>query len=233
MKFGHRSRLLFAPALLLAALAAPRASAQALYTATQLESLSVWAGATETLVNLPVVTNGSASNLFNGGRNMGITVGVDLRVWQFHGILPSVEIRGTYPVASGTIAGEENGLVGLKIERQFGSRFHPYGDFLFGRGEVKYHAPGYLSPDGFFLYQQTYSNVLAGGGGVDVDLTHHFAAKLDAQLWNQKIPVTTSGSLDSIALTVGAIYRFDFNHPFRAPRNSRPAAPSQPVSTSP
>ena len=195
-------------------------------------SLSAWGGATGTLVNLPEVINGSPSNLFTGGRNIGISAGVDLRIWQYHGILPSVEVRGTYPVYNGNAAGEENGMVGLKIERQFGSRFHPYGDFLFGRGEVKYHAPGYLSPDGFFLYQQTYSNVLAGGGGVDVDLTHHFAAKLDAQLWNQKVPVTTSGSLNSLALTVGAIYRFDFNHPFRAPRNSRPAAPSQPVSTS-
>jgi hypothetical protein len=225
LKFGHRPRRLFAPVLLLAAFwalsafadLAPRAAAQALYTATQLESLSVWAGATGTEVNLPV-----------GGRNFGISAGVDLRIWQFHGFLPSVEIRGTYPVSSGTIASEENVLVGLKVEHQFGRRLHPYGDFFYGRGSINYQGRGYISLDGLYLYQQTYSYVLAPGAGVDIDLTHHFAAKLDAQLWHQHVPVTSSGTLNSYAFTVGAIYRFDFNHPFRAPRNSHPAAPSPP-----
>ena len=221
MKFGHRLIRLFAPALLLAALAgSSRASAQALYTATQPMSLSAWGGATGTFVNLPV-----------GGRNIGITAGADLRIWQFHGILPSVEIRGTYPFAKGSIAAEENALAGIKIERPF-RRYHFYGDFLFGRGEVLYQGRGYISPNGLFLYQETYSNVLSPGAGVDVDLTHHYAFKADAQLWRQTVPVTASGSLNSLALTLGAIYRFDFNHPFRAPRNARPG-PSQPSSTSP
>ena len=143
MKFGRSSLVLFAPALLLAASAAPRVFAQALDTATQQMSLSAWGGVTGTLVNLPEVINGRPSNLFTGGRNIGISAGVDLRVWQYHGILPSVEIRGTYPVDSGNAAGEENGMVGLKLERQFG-RFHPYGDFLFGRGEIKYQGHGYI-----------------------------------------------------------------------------------------
>jgi len=194
-------------------------------------SLSAWGGATGTLVNLPVIINGSASNLFNGGRNFGISAGVDLRVWHFHGILPSIEIRGTFPVASGNVAGEENGMVGLKLEHPFG-RIHPYGDFLFGRGEIKYQGRGYISPDGFFLYQQTYSNVLSPGGGVDIDLTHHYAFKADVQLWHQQVPVTTSGTLNSLALTLGAIYRFDFNHHYRAPRKSPPVNTAQPVNTS-
>jgi hypothetical protein len=216
VKFGRRSLCLFALALLIAACAAPRVSAQALYTATQLESLSVWAGATGTDVNLP-----------DGGRNFGISAGVDLRVWQFHGILPSIEIRGTYPVDKGTIADEENAMVGLKIEHQFGRRFHPYGDFFFGRGAINYQGRGYISPDGFFLYQETYSNILSPGLGVDIDLTHHYAFKADAQLWHQKVPVTASGTLNSIALTVGAIYRFDFNQPFRKRRIPPPVNTSQ------
>jgi hypothetical protein len=240
VKFGYRDFRFFAPCLLLAIVAAlaafgdlaPRASAQALYTATQLESLSAWGGATGTLVNLPVITNGNGSNLWYGGRNLGISAGVNLRIWQFHGFLPSVEIRGTYPVSSGTIAGEKNGLAGIKIEKPFG-RYHPYCDFFFGRSSINYQGRGYIAPNGLVIYQETYSNVLSPGVGVDIDLTHHFAAKLDAQLWHQNVPVTASGTLNSFAVTVGAIYRFDFNHPFRAPRNSRPVSPSRPLSTSP
>jgi len=123
VKFGHRTCLLLAPVLLIVAMSASSASAQSLYTATQLESLSVWAGGTGTFVNLPVnttgtaipvvVTTNSSNTLFNGGKNLGISVGVNLRIWQFHGFLPSIEIRGTYPVASGNVAGEENGLGGI------------------------------------------------------------------------------------------------------------------------
>jgi len=225
VKFGHHPLRLFAPALLLAVFVAPapRASAQSLYTATQLESLSAWGGATGTLVNLPV-----------GGRNLGISAGVDLRVWQYHGFLPSVEIRGTYPFAKGTVASEENALAGIKIERPFG-RYHPYGDFLFGRGAINYQGRGYISLDGFYLYQQTFSNVLSPGVGVDIDLTHHYAFKADAQLWRQTVPVTTTGKLNSLAVTLGAIYRFDFNHAPRAPRTTTPrnAGAAPPVSTSP
>jgi len=216
VKFGLRPLRLFAPALLLAAIAAT-APAQSLYTATQPMSLSAWGGATGTMVNLPV-----------GGRNFGISAGVNLRIWEFRGFQPSVEIRGTYPISSGIVASEENGLVGAKIERPFG-RYHPYGDFFYGRGAINYQGRGYISPDGFFLYQRTFSNVLSPGLGVDIDLTHHYAFKADAQLWHQTVPVTTSGTLNSLAVTVGAIYRFDFNHPFRAPRNktSTPASTSQ------
>jgi hypothetical protein len=223
VKFGPRPLRLFAPALLLTAFAAltPRASSQALYTATQQYALSGWGGATGTLVNLPVITNGNGSNLWYGGRNLGTSAGVDLRVWHYHGFLPSVEIRGMYPFAKGTIASEENVLAGIKIERPFG-RYHPYADFLFGRDAIKYQGRGYISPDGLTLYQQTNSNVLSPGGGVDVDLTHHYAFKVDAQLWHQKVPVTASGTLNSIAVTVGAIYRFDFNHAPKIPRDTRP-----------
>jgi hypothetical protein len=225
VKFGHRPICLFALAFLLTACVAipPRASSQALYTATQQLSISAWGGATGTEVKLPT-----------GGRNLGITAGVDLRVWQFHGLLPSIEIRGTYPFDKGSIAGEENALAGIKVEHIFG-RYHLYGDFLFGRSSIKYQGRGYISPNDLYLYQQSYTNVLSPGGGVDVDLTHHYAFKADAQLWHQSVPVTASGKLNSLAVTLGAIYRFDFNHAPRALRTSRsqPAGTSPPVSTAP
>jgi hypothetical protein len=230
VKFGHRPHRPLA--FLLAAFAAltPRASSQALYTATQQYSLSAWGGATGTFVNLPlnnsgipVVTNGGPfDSLFTGGKNVGISAGVDLRVWHYHGFLPSVEIRGTYPIANGKGAAEENALAGIKIEYPLARRYHLYGDFLFGRAELKYQGSGYPSPDGSLLYQQTYSNVLSPGLGVDIDVNHHFAVKLDAQLWHISVPVTASGTLNSLAGTAGVIYRFDFNHPPKVPRDTRP-----------
>ena len=112
-------------------------------------------------------------------------------------------------------------LGGGKIEYPFG-RYHPYGDFLFGRGEIKYQGIGYISPDSPLIYQQSFSNVLSPGVGVDIDVTHHFAIKLDAQLWRMSVPVTTSGTLNSVAGTAGVIYRFDFNHAPKVPRDTRP-----------
>jgi len=248
VKFGRHPFRLVALALLLAA-CAPHSFAQSLYTATQQMSLSAWGGATGTLVNLAPTDASGNTTIFNSTKNIGITAGVDLRVWSFHGLLPSIEIRGTYPFVKGTVANEENGLVGLKVEHIFG-RYHPYGDVLFGRGEMKYPGRGYLLPNQAFFQVQSFSNVLSFGGGADIDVTHHFAAKLDMQLWHQSsVPVTASGTLNSLAITAGVIYRFDFNKQPKAPRstpvNTRPPAPAPapvpapsadsapPVSTSP
>jgi hypothetical protein len=225
VNFGRRS--LCPLALLLAAFATltPHASSQALYTATQQYTLSAWGGATATFVNLPdnSVSDGTSfSELFTNARNFGISAGVDLRVWHFHGFLPSVEIRGTLPVSDGNVAAEENVLGGIKIEYPLARRYHPYVDFLFGRAAIKYQGAGYFSPDGSTLYQQTNSNVLSPGLGVDIDVNHHFAVKLDAQLWHLSVPVTTTGKLNSVAGTVGVIYRFDFNHAPKIPRDTRP-----------
>jgi hypothetical protein len=223
VKFGRRTLRLFTPALLFAA-CAPCAFAQALHTATQPMSLSAWGGATGTFVNLAPTNAIGDTTLFNSGRNLGITAGVDLRVWQFHGLLPSIEIRGTYPMAKGTVASEENGLVGIKVEHIFG-RYHSYGDVLFGRSEIQYQGGGYVSPNQQYLYLQSFSNVLSFGGGADIDVTRHFAAKVDLQLWHQSVPVTASGTLNSLAITAGVVYRFDFNKRPKPPRPTPAVAP--------
>jgi len=232
VKFGNRTLRLFAPALLLAA-CAPCAFAQALYTATQPMSLSAWGGATGTFVNLAPTNAPGNTTIFNSGKNLGVTAGVDLRVWQFHGLLPSIEIRGTYPFDKGQVAAEENALVGLKVEHIFG-RYHPYGDILFGRGEIHYLGGGYILPDGYFIQVQSFSNLLSFGGGADIDVTHHLAAKLDLQLWHQNsVPVTGSGTLNSLAITAGVIYRFDFNHHPKPPRSTPASAPRTPAASAP
>ena len=174
-------------------------------TSTDLRAIQLYAfgGATGTYTGL------------SGGRNLGITAGVDLGYGMHWGILPQLEVRGTYPMDKGAVVGEKSAFVGLKVEKPYG-RYHPYGNFLFGRGQMEYAAPGYLDPTETTLYQRTNSNVWSPGGGIDVDITQSFAVKGDFQYQHWKTPVTPSGSLYSKAITVGVVYRFGYKqkHPY-------------------
>jgi len=185
------------------AFAATAAGGQALATATQPLALSAFGGATGSYIGL------------DNGKNIGITAGVDLRILSYHHFLPSLEIRGTKPVSDGTVASEENAAVGLKVERIYGrsAKLHPYVDFLFGRGKIIYPGYGRENPEGTEIYKYTPSNILSAGGGIDVDISHHFALKLDAQIQRYEVyQITTSGKVWGKPITVGVVYRFDFNH---------------------
>ena len=195
-----RIRAPFLSAALLLCIAFPSVThAQAGPTATQALQISAFGGGTATLIGL------------DKGRNTGITAGGDLGFRAFYHLHPYLEVRGTAAIDSGSIAGLKNVLVGVKIEKTI-ARAHPYGDFFFGRGEINYNSPGFLNPAGTLYYLQSLSNIYSVGGGVDLDLTHHYAIKADAQLQHYSVPVTTSGSLYAKAFTVGVVYRFDFNH---------------------
>ncbi|MEO6923885.1 MAG: hypothetical protein ABI142_08670 [Bryocella sp.] len=150
----------------------------------------------------------------SGGRNLGVTAGVDIGLGQYFGVLPLLEVRGTYPVHSGTIVGEKNFLGGLRVEKIYG-RYHPYVDVLFGRGQLVYQGGGYPDPTLSTLWLRTNSNVFSPGVGVDIDVTRSFAFRADAQYQHYQTPVTVSGSLYSTAITAGVVYRFGY-------RGSRP-----------
>jgi hypothetical protein len=184
------------------ALAASALHAQAIPTATEALRLSAFAGGTGDFTGL------------KSGRNASFTAGVDLGIRSFFGIAPSVEIRGTYPVDTGGIDSQKYIAGGVKLEKRY-YRFHPYVDFLFGRGQIDYHSGGYPSLDGRFVYIETPSNVISPGVGLDFDLGHHFAAKADAQLQYWKTPVTASGHIYAKPITIGLQYRFDFNRKLR------------------
>lgn len=176
--------------------------AQASPTAVQGQRLSAFAGLTGTFTGL------------NGAKNLGITAGIDLGFRRYYGIYPTVEARGTYPLAKGNIDSQENILIGVKLSRHYGS-LRPYIDFLAGRGLVKY-INGYPSLDGSFLYVQSASPVYSPGLGIDYDLSHRFSVKADIQLQHYESPVTPSGHLYAKPLTGALIYNFDFNrHPHR------------------
>jgi hypothetical protein len=58
-------------------------------------------------------------------------------------------------------------------------RFHPYADFLIGRGQIDYHAPGFVF--GNILYINSSTVVYSPGVGLDCNLTHNLAIKGDVQ----------------------------------------------------
>jgi hypothetical protein len=176
------------------------ASAQATPAGTQQLQLSAFAGLTGTFTDL------------SGGKNLGITAGADLTFLAFRRFRPSFEARGTYPIDGGQISSQKNFLLGPKVEYPIG-HFHPYADFLFGRGEIDYHSPGYNF--GSFTYISTNTFIYSPGVGLDYNLTHNLAVKADVQFQHWETPAVPSGVIHPTAITVGGVYHFDFNHGHR------------------
>jgi hypothetical protein len=169
---------------------------QAAPAGTQKLQLSAFVAATGTFTGL------------EGGKNLGITAGADLTFLGFRQFRPSFEARGTYPIDKGNISSQKNFLLGPKVEYPLG-KFHPYADFLIGRGQINYHAPGFIFGDTLYISSNTM--VYSPGVGVDYNLTHNLALKADAQFQHWDTPVTASGVIHPTALTLGVVYNFDFN----------------------
>jgi Outer membrane protein beta-barrel domain len=154
---------------------------------------------------------GGVSGVFtglSGGKNLSFTAGADLAFPPLFHMRPTAEIRGTYPMARGTITSQESVLGGLRLDFPLGHRWHPYGNFLAGRGQMNY-GDGYAYNN--YLYDLTTTNVFSYGGGVDLDIAEHWAFKADGQIQHWGTTPTPSGSIYSKVGTAGVIYRFDFN----------------------
>jgi hypothetical protein len=212
---SFRLQLACLAASLLALLAPASARAQgAKDTASQQLALSAFGAATGTYTDIYDSRTGDTQ-----GRNVGITAGVDLRVGHIGHYDPSIEIRGTYPFHKGMIASEKNVLGGIKVERPiFHEMIHPYGGLLFGRGEINYQGTGYYVASSSLVYYYTVSNVISPFAGVDFEISHHFAIKADAQFVHYNTPIAASGSIDAVPVSIGVVYKFDFN---RASRDRR------------
>ncbi len=172
------------------------ASAQANPAGTQKLQLSAFAGLTGTFTDLA------------GGKNLAVTAGADLTFLALRLVRPSFELRGTYPIDAGHISSQKNFLLGPKVEYPIG-HFHPYADFLFGRGEIDYHSPGYIFGDTLYLSSNTF--IYSPGVGLDYNLTHNLALKADVQFQHWDTPAVPSGVIHPTAITFGALYNFDFN----------------------
>jgi opacity protein-like surface antigen len=177
-------------------LVSSRALAQSAPAATQQLQLSAFVAGTGTLTDL------------SGGKNLGITAGLDITVLHFRAFRPAAEIRGTYPVDGGNISSQKNFLVGPKMEYPIG-RLHPYADFLIGRGGIDYLRGGYIF--GNIKYLSSNTLVYSPGVGLDYNLTHNLAVKVDFQYQHWDTPAVQSGSISPKAFTLGGVYVFDFN----------------------
>jgi hypothetical protein len=185
------------------ALVCMTASAQSVATASRGFAPSAFVGIT-----------GAYTGLL-GGRNLGVTAGLDVGFKPFRGFLPSVEVRGTYPINDGAIVGEEHAEGGLRVQKRYRA-FRPYVDFLFGRGELNYQNGGIAVPQQAFRYIQTTSNVISPGIGFEVDVTPRIAVLVDGQVQIWSVPFDPSGAsagsghIFSYPGTIGVVYRFDW-----------------------
>ena len=191
-------RLVQVLALLLATISWARiAAAQALPTAAAPLQLSAFGGVSGVFTGL------------EGGKNFSITAGGDLALPIWRGLRPVLEARGTYPMDRGLIVAEKDAMGGLRVNFLLGRRIHPYGDFLYGRGQMDYRL-GYIY--GNTIYDTTTTWIYSPGVGFDYDLTDRFSLKVDAQLQHWGETPNNKGRVYSSIGTVGLVYRFTFRN---------------------
>ena len=167
--------------------------------------------------NIQLSVFGAASGDYtglSGGRNLSITAGIDLALAPWHGTRPTLEIRGIYPIDKGKIVSQKDVLGGLRLDFLLGHRVHPYGDFLFGRGQMNYTGTPCNAMGGFGYvfgnncYQVSTTYVYSPGAGFDYDLTNHLGIKIDGQYQQWGTVPTASGKLFSTLGSIGLVYRF-------------------------
>jgi len=147
---------------------------------------------------------GGVTNLAPGyvtGRETGGTAGVDFTRYFAWPVAPSIEIRAN--TANGSQVEERSYLVGFRAKAGINWRYHPYVDFLIGKGTIHYDHPvgGYLGDN---------SMVYSYGGGIDIDVTRSFQAKFDFQEQKWNIGMDASDKFDPNLITIGVVYRIPF-----------------------
>jgi hypothetical protein len=159
-------------------------------------------------IQLSAFAGGSADKTGIGvGKNLGITVGADVAFAPYRGMRPTFEVRGTTPsIAKGLVVAQKDILGGLRMDFLLGHPLLPYGDFLFGRGQMNYQGGG-VSYNGFNYLVST-SYVYSSGAGVEYNLGDHLVLRVDAQVQRWSNVPTSSGTVESIVGTVGFGYRF-------------------------
>jgi hypothetical protein len=186
-------------------------------TLALLLAVAGWAGVAQgqnptAIQRLQLSAFGGVSGVFtglSGGKNFSVTAGADLALPPYRRIRPTLEVRGTYPTDRGLVDNQQSILGGLRVDYPLGHRWHPYGDFLFGRGEIDYTPYGYLFQN--FVYDLTTTFVYSPGAGFDYDVSQHLAIKVDGQFQRWGSAPTPSGAIYSKVGTAGIVYRFDFN----------------------
>jgi hypothetical protein len=145
-----------------------------------------------------------------GGKNFAITAGGDLGLPPWRGIRPTIEVRGRYPTDHGLVDSQKDILGGLRVDFLLNHRLRPYGDFLFGRGQMNYGLTGYQFRNDIYSLTTTYID--SEGVGFDYDLNERMAIKVDAQLERWGSAPTSTGRIYSSVGTAGLVYYFNFDH---------------------
>ena len=160
------------------------AHAQAAQTASKSADLSVFGGFE------------AAHPDYGPYNSYGGTFGVDFTRYLRFPVEPSLEFRANFH--SNVAVKEHSYVVGLRAAVPF-HLLRPYAFFLVGPGTIDF-------PDNLG-YTHDNSTVYSYGGGIDVRVTHSFAAKFDlqAQHWN-----TGSFTYTPTIGTVGVVYTIPF-----------------------
>ena len=161
---------------------------------------------------------GAVSGVFTGlqgGKNFSITAGGDLGLPPWHGIRPTLEVRGRYPADHGLIDSQKDVLGGLRVDFLLNHRLRPYADFLFGRGQMNYGLTGFQDNFNNYVYSLTTTYIDDEGVGFDYDLTPSLAIKVDAQLQRWGSAPTSAGRIYSSVGTAGLVYYFNFDRHHR------------------
>lgn len=159
------SRIRFILSALLPFLAIPPTQAQNRNAATRSNDISAF------------VAFSGVTPAYFPGKAAGLTAGLDLSHHFNRLLTPTLEIRANRAGNDRLI--ERSVLFGPLLELNLHARIHPYADLLIGGGTIVF-----LDPT--VGYHEDRSSVYSYGGGVTLDLTTHFAAKLDlqGQSWN-------------------------------------------------
>jgi len=186
------SSFLFVPGLILSGLimlAPSHCCAQEVPTESKGADISVFGGIT------------SLAPGYVSGRDTGGTAGINFTRYFSWPVAPSIEIRAN--TANGSQVEERSYLVGFRAQAGINWRYHPYAEFMVGKGTIHYDHPlgGYLGDN---------STVYSYGGGVDIDVTRNFQAKLDFQEQKWKTGTIASDKFNPNLITVGVVYRIPF-----------------------
>lgn len=136
-------------------------------------------------------------------KNNGVMYGVDYTRYMHWFVTPSLEFRGR--VNPGETVGERTVGGGIRLEHPI-QRFHPYADFLVSAGTLTFSHP--IIDVRHKLYKSDDSIVYSMGGGVDVDVTSRFAARVDYQyeFWS----LGTNQTFTPTVFSLGVVYRIPF-----------------------
>lgn len=185
------SNLLLVALFISLSLATADIAAQSVQHATRSARLNVYGGATQ------LRTDHESTNcgFVVGGTETRHTRVLDL----------GLDVRHTR--AERNFGGQNLFMGSLKLEKAGADHFQPYGNFMNDLGTVTFTHP--LIVPGSVPYTHDDSTIYDFGGGVDIDITCHFAFKGSAHLQHRKI-FHEQPAFSPVIISAGVVYRIPY-----------------------